>query len=82
MLVVGSTSGMSRPVLIHVGDRILNLDAVRYVEIEGPHLVNVYITDRKEPLQFTEEDARTLLEILNGGYVHPPGLPVARTEDP
>jgi len=62
---------MTRPFLIHVGDRILNLNAVRYVEIEGPHLVNVYISDRKEPLQFTEEDALKLLEILNEGYVHP-----------
>ena len=79
---VGPTSGMAKPVLIHVGDRILNLDAVRYVEIEGPHLVNVYITDRKEPLQFTEEDARTLLQILDGGYVYPPGSPVAPAEEP
>ncbi|MGA2183414.1 MAG: hypothetical protein ABSH47_10325 [Bryobacteraceae bacterium] len=62
---------MLRPSLIHVGDRVLNLEAVRYIEIEGPHLVNVYITERKEPLQFTEQDARTLVEILNGGYVHP-----------
>jgi len=82
MLLVGSISGIARPVLIRVGDRILNLDAVRYVEIEGPHLVNVYITDRKEPLQFTEEDARTLLQILDGGYVHPPGLPGAPAEEP
>ena len=71
-----------KPVLIRVGNRILNLDAVRYVEIEGPHLVNVYIAGRKEPLQFTEEDARTFLLILDGGYVHPPGLPVAPTEGP
>jgi hypothetical protein len=73
---------MTRPVLIRVGDRILNLDAIRYVEIEGPHLVNVYITDRKEPLQFTEEDAGTLLRILGEGYVHPPGLPVTPAEEP
>ena len=62
---------MLRPSLVYVGDRVLNLEAVRYIEIEGPHLVNVYITDRKEPLQFTERDAHTLIEILNAGYVHP-----------
>jgi hypothetical protein len=62
---------MLRPSFIHVGDRVLNLEAVRYIEIEGPHLVNVYITDRKEPLQFTEQDAHALVEILNAGYVHP-----------
>lgn len=62
---------MLRPSLILVGDRVLNLEAVRYIEIEGPHLVNVYITDRKEPLQFTEEDAHALVEILNSGYVQP-----------
>jgi hypothetical protein len=66
---------MDRPSLIHVGDRVLNLDAVRYIEIEGPHLVNVYITDRKEPLQFTEDDAHALVEMLNCGYVQPPIVP-------
>jgi len=66
---------MRRPNLIHVGDRVLNLDAVRYLEIEGPHLINVFIVDRVEPLQFTEEDARDLIAILNDGYVHPPVEP-------
>jgi hypothetical protein len=70
---------MVRPSLIHVGDRVLNLEAVRYIEIEGPHLVNVYIADRHEPLQFTEQDAHALIEILNEGYVHPaiePDMPL------
>ena len=82
MLVEASTFSMARASLIRIGNRILNLDAVRYVEIEGPHLVNVYITDREEPLQFNEDAARTLLEMLDEGYVHPPGLPVAPTEEP
>jgi hypothetical protein len=72
---------MLRPSLIHVGDRVLNLKAVRYIEIEGAHLVNVYITDRKEPLQFTEGDARGLIEILNSGYVHPAIEPPGPADD-
>jgi hypothetical protein len=71
---------MLRPSLIHVGDRVLNLEAVRYIEIEGPHLVNVYITDRKEPLQFVEEDAHTLVEILNN-FVHPSIVPHEPADD-
>lgn len=67
--------------LVCVGDRVLNLEAVRYMEIEGPHLVNVYITDRKEPLQFTEDDAQALLEILNTGYVQPPIVPPEPADD-
>jgi hypothetical protein len=66
---------MLKPSLIYIGDRVLNLEAVRYIEIEGPHLVNVYITDRKEPLQFTEEDAHALVDILNNGYVEPAIVP-------
>jgi hypothetical protein len=72
---------MLRPSLIHVGDRVLNLEAVRYIEIEGPHLVNVYITDRKEPLQFTEQDAQALVEIMNDGYVHPAIVPGEALDD-
>jgi hypothetical protein len=72
---------MLRPSLIHVGDRVLNLEAVRYIEIESPHLVNVYITGRKEPLQFTEQDAHTLVDILNDGYVHPPIQPGEAVDD-
>ena len=62
---------MPRPNLIVVGDRVLNLEAVRYLEIEGPHLVNVFITGRNDPLQFTGPDAHTLIDILNSGYVFP-----------
>ena len=72
---------MPRPSLIHVGDRVLNLEAVRYIEIEGPHLVNVFITGRNDPLQFVEEDAHTLVEILNRGYVEPAIVPGEPPDD-
>jgi hypothetical protein len=72
---------MPSPSLVCVGNRVLNLDAVRYMEIEGPHLVNVYIMDRKEPLQFTEDDAHALVEILNSGFVQPPIVPPEPAEE-
>jgi len=72
---------MSSPSLVCIGGRVLNLEAVRYMEVESPHLVNVYIVDRKEPLQFTEGDAHQLIEILNSGYVQPPIVPEEPSED-
>lgn len=61
---------MSKPNLIQIGSRILNLNAVRYIDIDGPQIVNVYIYEQDQPLQFIEAEAGALLAILKGGYVH------------
>jgi hypothetical protein len=59
---------MSKPSLIQIGNRIVNLDAVRYMEIDGPNIVNVYLPD-DVTLQFIKADAHALLAVLNDGYV-------------
>ena len=59
---------MERPHLIQIGDRILNLDAVWYIDIESADLISVRLPDHK--LQFEAHDARTLLAALNSGYVY------------
>ena len=67
---------MLKPTLIRVGSRILNLDAVRYMEVEGvtgkesdsPTIINVHLR-QDWTIQFTEREAEALLAILKDGYM-------------
>ena len=60
---------MEKPPIIHVGNRMFNIQAVRYIEIEGMgNLVNVHLTEGVT-LQFEEEEAESLLGILELGYI-------------
>jgi hypothetical protein len=53
---------------IRIGARILNLDAIRYLQIEGDNLVNVYLAEGQE-LQYIEAEAQALLAALESGYM-------------
>lgn len=62
-----------KPQLIRIGTRILNLEMVEYIDIEGPDLVNVHLASQ-EVLQYIEEEAHALVAILDSGYaiqIHP-----------
>ena len=60
---------MEKPPIIHVGNRMINVRAIRYIEIEGMgNLVNVHLTEGVT-LQFEEEEADSLLGILELGYI-------------
>ena len=59
--------------LIQIGSRILNLDAVRYMEINGSNLVNVHLTEGQE-LQYIDLEAQALLAVLDAGYVKKIGV--------
>jgi|RhiMetdeSRZDD1v2_1073273.scaffolds.fasta_scaffold1327326_2 hypothetical protein len=54
----------SNPHLVRVGNRIVNLNAVRYIDIEGPNLVNAYLNEQTE-VQFTEEEAQSFLRLIS-----------------
>jgi hypothetical protein len=54
--------------LVQVGTRILNLDAVRYMDVQGADLVKVFFTE-SESVEFVGNDARSLLKIL-AEYIH------------
>lgn len=61
---------VAKPSLIKIGNRILNLNAVKYVEL-GPGVVNVYFVDHPAsgPLQFTGLEAQAFLALLGPGYM-------------
>jgi hypothetical protein len=61
--------GMLKPNLIQIGNRILNINAIRYLEIDGPQVVNVHVYEEALPLQFVEAEADALLAVLDTGYV-------------
>lgn len=63
--------------LVQVGTRILNLDAVRYMEMEGPDLVKVYFT-QNESVEFAGEGAHSLLKILAEHIHRDPTIEAAR----
>jgi hypothetical protein len=49
-------------------------DAVRYLEIDGPEVISVYIYEQDQPLQFVEAEAGALMAILDTGYVFKIGV--------
>jgi hypothetical protein len=61
--------GMEKPILIQIGNRILNIHAIRYLEIDGPQAVYVHVYEEALPLQFIEGEAEALLAALDSGYV-------------
>ena len=63
--------------LVQVGTRILNLDAVRYMDVEGPDLVKVYFTE-SQSVDFAGEGARSLLKILAEHIHRDPTIEAAR----
>ena len=65
LLAEEDNQGMTAQKLVQIGSRILNLDAVRYIEVDSPNLVNVYLTEGTE-LQYIEAEAHALLAILAG----------------
>ena len=63
--------------LVQVGTRILNLDAVRYMDLEGPDLVKVFFSEN-ESVEFRGEGARSLLKILAEHIHRDPTIEAAR----
>jgi hypothetical protein len=63
--------------LVQVGTRILNLDAVRYMDVEGPELVTVFFS-ANESVEFQGEGARSLLKILAEHIHRDPTIEAAR----
>ena len=61
---------MSRPTLIQIGPRILNVAAIRYIELDGNKIANVYITEMERPLQFIEDECQALMAVLETGYLN------------
>jgi hypothetical protein len=60
---------VAKPSLIKIGNRILNLNAVKYVEL-GPGVVNVYfVDDAASGLQFAGNEAVAFLALLGPGYM-------------
>jgi hypothetical protein len=62
---------------VQVGTRILNLDAIRYMDIEEPDLVKVYFT-AGESIEFLGDGARSLLNILAEHIHRDPTIEAAR----
>jgi hypothetical protein len=58
---------------IWIGDRILNLANVRYMQVESEFLVNVYFSG-DQMIQYEEDEAHALLAALGTGYVSPLGV--------
>jgi hypothetical protein len=56
-----------KPHFVRIGDRILNLAIVQLIEVDGPNLLNVYLMPNKELIQYANEEAHTLLAVLEGG---------------
>jgi hypothetical protein len=61
---------MPKPNLVQIGNRILNINAIRYIEIEGPQIVNVHLFEEERPLQFIDAEGDALMAALNTGYVY------------
>jgi hypothetical protein len=61
---------MSKPSLIQIGTRILNIAAIRYIELDGAKSANVYISEMDAPLQFVEDEYNALMAVLATGYVN------------
>ncbi len=59
---------MNRPSLIQIGNRILNLNAVQYLETDGPQIVRVHLSEGQE-LEFIEAEAEALMAVLRSGYL-------------
>lgn len=58
-----------KPQFIHIGNRILNLSSVQFIEIIGPNLLNVHLMPNQELIQYEDEEARALLGVLRTGYM-------------
>jgi hypothetical protein len=55
---------MSTPPLIKIGARIINLDAIPFIKLDGPQIVSVRFLDGHTE-QFLEREAELLLAALS-----------------
>jgi len=69
---------MPKPCLIQIGNRILNVNAIRHIDIEG-RILNVYVSEEERPLQFMEAEGDALLAVLETGYLVKLNLPATAT---
>lgn len=57
-----------KPQFVWIGNRIVHLANVQYIEVQGPNLVTVWLVPDKE-IQFVNEDAQALIAVLEDGYM-------------
>ncbi len=58
-----------RTQFIRIGSRILNLESIQFIEIDGPDLLRVFLAPNQFQIEYLDEEARALLAILNSGHV-------------
>jgi hypothetical protein len=57
-----------KPQFVWIGNRIVHLANVQYIEVQSPNLVTVWLVPDKE-IQFVNEDAQALIAVLEDGYM-------------